>query len=102
VTRHTSQGGAAGIRGPRKKRSNAQQARDLRRRVEHLNQQTGHARDVRRQSWLSGGQSEFVTERQDKALRNLEAGKRGLRRDVYDFAPELEGDPFYRTPGWRR
>ena len=93
-------GGAAGFRGPQKKRSRAQQARDIRRRAQHLTQHTEEARKDRREAWADGGQAVFAAERQEATLGGLREQKRGLRREVYSEAPDLEGRPFFRgTPG---
>lgn len=93
-------GGAAGFRGSQKKRrSNAQYARDLRRAAENLSRSTDGARSARRGSWDAGGQSRFLAEYQEDRLKELHAEKRVLRREVYGLEPDLEGSP--SLPGRR-
>lgn len=89
-------GGAAGCRGPRK-RSNAQRARDLRRRAQLVRQRTEEARKERLAVWVQG-KSDFVVERQDLRISELYGEKRDTRREVYMIAPVLEGDECWRRP----
>lgn len=81
-------GGAAGFRGPRK-RSKAQQARDLRRAAERSTRQMQEAVKDRRAVWAEGGDG-FAVERREEATRSAFDARRGLRRDVYVERPELE------------
>ena len=94
MTRLASDRDAAGIRGVPKKRSKAQQRRDLLRASRENTRRLAESRKDRRVAWPDG-QPEFATERQETRLRDLEAAKRGLRRDVYSQRPELEGRRFY-------
>lgn len=68
---------------------------DLRREARRLNDRTAKARDDRRDGWPDG-KDEFAVDRQERTLSKLAGEKRGLRRDVYTRAPELEGANFHK------
>ena len=80
----------AGFRGP-KKRSPAQQARDLRRAAARNRVQADEVRAGRVDAWRDGGRDVFLAGRQDAAIGALADGKRELRREVYRAIPVLEG-----------
>jgi hypothetical protein len=92
----------SGLVRSRPHKSPSRVAKDLRRRAQHVRQRTEEARKDRRGSWADGGQASFAAERQEATLGGLREQKRGLRREVYSEAPDLEGRPFFRgTPGGR-
>lgn len=78
--------------GPRRIRKRSRS--DLLRAARRNGRALADARKDRRVAWPEG-QPEFATERQETQLRDLEASKRKLRRDVYSQRPELEGRRFY-------
>lgn len=84
---------------PAEKKPRRRSPSDLRREARRLNERLGTARVERREAWPEG-QPQFAAERQEKRLGDLHGEKRGLRRDVYARAPELEGPDFRKQhPG---
>jgi hypothetical protein len=80
----------------------SRQRRRLAREAAQLSRRIDQARAERREAWPAG-QSEFAAERQERKLNELHGEKRGLRRDVYARAPELEGAEFRKQhPGRSR
>ncbi len=52
---------------------------------------------ARHQAWAEGDQPN-VTEHASSELKRTYGKKRGLRRDIYAEAPQLEGRPVFRGP----
>ncbi len=66
---------------------------DLRRDARQLTERIETGRTERREAWPEG-QDKLAADRQERKLRRLHGEKRGLRRDVYARAPQLEGASF--------